>query len=774
MLALTKLSFAQQTDSLLLLPEELVEKDIQTPEENSKQEHAMITGSSLPLNAFDSPFSTYIITKEEIRRNGYETLVDALKMVPGMQVSQPGSAAEGETFLMRGLLGNGYAKILINDVPVRPAFLPTMPIGAQLPVREAERIEVTFGNGSVLQGCDGAAGTINIITKDSDKPVFMQADLSAGGGGYNSANVMFGGRLGRDKKIFRYFAYGSYMYMEGRNITNGHYGIYTPRIYEVDSSFTKSPNFVGEYDNLIISNIPHLSRKFGLTLKYRRFTFSANAMYRRDHSSLGLSPTAFAYHNPQTFTGENILQMNLRIFKEREKKGRKSNRQTNLAYSQYSMDSGSSVLALYPKLAALLRQGAESEAAWEGSDSANVYYNRAYNGYLTGFRHYFAHSTEWRLEHVRNYRMFKKMTFSVGANFFFANGRPRNILIPRAVFPAKNRFFGYVEGYVFDEATVGHISKRYNAGGNNYFTQFFYNGKKLKLMAGGNFVAHVFSKEFDFPNLYIGAQNKLAGAWKLRENISLRASLGKTYTTANGYQLEASREVWDSELFGGRDSLGAEQSNSWEVGGRWESKNGIFNFDLAYFNFKNRNLIRYGHSVNNYGFPLDNYRAEIGYRNLPNSSLRIKGVQASLGSKFRLLGRYQVESRISLYWQDAKIDMSGLVLRKDFDLQMPEMRRIWQFLLDFRPNEKTSILLTTIQYFRPFDYKFYDVQRKYFVSDLSLRYSFSSRFDGYLKIVNLLNKEYDGIPVIAAPADRAVYNPQSGFFLRVGMNYSIE
>ena len=73
------------------------------------------------------------------RINGYLTLTDVLKRLPGIRVSQPGSALEGETFLMRGLLGNAYAKILINDLPIKPFLVSGMPIGAQLPIREAYR-----------------------------------------------------------------------------------------------------------------------------------------------------------------------------------------------------------------------------------------------------------------------------------------------------------------------------------------------------------------------------------------------------------------------------------------------------------------------------------------------------------------------------------------------------------------------------------------------------------------------------------------------------------
>ena len=123
-------AFAQEatepTDSVHLQTKALGIDDIISSVDLQGQDVKMVSGNRFPIAAADLPFSTYVITAEEIRDNGYETLVDALKMAPGIRVSQPGSAIEGETFLMRGLLGNTYAKILIDDVPIKPSFLAAM------------------------------------------------------------------------------------------------------------------------------------------------------------------------------------------------------------------------------------------------------------------------------------------------------------------------------------------------------------------------------------------------------------------------------------------------------------------------------------------------------------------------------------------------------------------------------------------------------------------------------------------------------------------------
>ncbi|MFK8007935.1 MAG: TonB-dependent receptor plug domain-containing protein, partial [Saprospiraceae bacterium] len=125
-----------QVDSVVLSADKLLLKDIRPAKilETNQQVYAA-TRSMKELK--ELPFSIHVIPKEEIRDNGYRTLVDALKMAPGIKISQPGNALEGETFLMRGLMGNTYTKILINGNPIKPVVVRGMPIGAQLPIQQA-------------------------------------------------------------------------------------------------------------------------------------------------------------------------------------------------------------------------------------------------------------------------------------------------------------------------------------------------------------------------------------------------------------------------------------------------------------------------------------------------------------------------------------------------------------------------------------------------------------------------------------------------------------
>ncbi|MBK9013757.1 MAG: TonB-dependent receptor [Saprospiraceae bacterium] len=647
------LGFANaQQDSLLLHPENLAEKDIYSPLETPGKKIKIISGSRFPIAAADLPFSSHVITREEIRRNGYETLVDALKMVPGIRVSQPGSATEGETFLMRGLQGNTYAKILINDVPVKPAFVAAMPIGAQLPIKEAERIEVIYGAGAALYGSDASAGVINIITRESDKPVFMQADLSVGGGVYSSVNVMFGGRLGRDKRIFKYFAYGSNVLFEKRNIFYDTEYNYKPSTYSFDSNYVKFPNYGGTLDNPILTNTPHLSRKFGFNLKYKRFTLSAETMYRRDHSSLGLNPVAYSYRNPQTFTGEAILKFNLNIYKEKEKK----NRKTDFTYIRYNIDTRSSILPVQNRLTLMLQNAALARSADTG-DSASVIFTKLYERYLNGLRYMFGHSDEGRIEHVRNYRILKYITLTAGANAKLAIGRPFTAYLSRPVTESQSNLFGFDNEFLLDSLTFPIVTKYTTHMELNFFSQLFYNGKRFNLACGINNSAYLIglegqTEEEVADNFFENASPRLSALWKTTENINVRSSWGTSFRAPNPYYQSISYQVYSPAtpvVTRSQLDIDPEKTTSWESGIRWKTDDSNVGADLTWFINKTSQLLRYG-QIEQVDLGDSIYLGQIGYSNLDQASIKYKGGQASLFFAGNIKEKKAAEGMISYSW----------------------------------------------------------------------------------------------------------------------------
>ena len=168
----------------------------------------VISASRSSKRIGELPITIYVVTREDIIRNHYNSLIDVVKSLPGIRVSQPGSGELGESFQLRGLIGNLYTMILINGLPIKPSAVIGMPVLSQLPIRQAERIEIIYGPAAAVYGADAVSGVINIITKEADKGTFVMGDISLGQFDYRSSNFMVGGKTGKNKNIMQYSFYG--------------------------------------------------------------------------------------------------------------------------------------------------------------------------------------------------------------------------------------------------------------------------------------------------------------------------------------------------------------------------------------------------------------------------------------------------------------------------------------------------------------------------------------------------------------------------------------
>ncbi len=109
--------------------------------------------------------SITVIDAEELEREQAREVIDVLRKVPGVSVTQTGSMGAYTNVYMRGM--EGYHTLLLVDGveladPSRAQ--PSYDFG-HLMVGDIERIEVVRGPQSTLYGGDAIGGVINIITK---------------------------------------------------------------------------------------------------------------------------------------------------------------------------------------------------------------------------------------------------------------------------------------------------------------------------------------------------------------------------------------------------------------------------------------------------------------------------------------------------------------------------------------------------------------------------------------------------------------------------------
>jgi outer membrane receptor protein involved in Fe transport len=370
---LMQMAYAQQDSSNLELKRLNTNDVISSQNDSLIQQVVSVTRSAIPLS--QSPFETYVITQEEIRRFGCNTLVDVLRLVPGIRTSKIGSAMEGELFMTNGLRGNTYFQFLINDVPIRPSTTRGMSLSAQLPIKQAERIEIQLGSATAEYGMLAGGGVINIILKESQRPVYASAELNfSPRNDYNNIDVNFGGKIGKGKRIASFNAFGGFSLTKNRPI-NGEDYIYQSKTYLPNREDTLYLNgrdwkFIDTPFVAIDYNLPTFSRYAGLNIKYRNLTLAFYQNSRREHSAIGLNPSVLSYVDEDASFQDNVYSLNLGLNRTR----RNTNIRWNIGYIKYSISPSSSALYYAPSAGLFL----DSILAYKQlPNKSKIYFNEA-------------------------------------------------------------------------------------------------------------------------------------------------------------------------------------------------------------------------------------------------------------------------------------------------------------------------------------------------------------------------------------------------------------
>lgn len=160
-----------------------------------------------PERLSDAAAAVYVITSEDIRRSGYTSIPEILRLAPNLQVARDDSSNYAIT--ARGFNSRSANKLEVL-IDGRSAYTP-LNSGVFWDVQDTliediERIEVISGPGGTLWGSNAVNGVINIITRSSRD---TQGTLLSGGAGTKErgAGARHGGKLGEDT-TYRLYAKG--------------------------------------------------------------------------------------------------------------------------------------------------------------------------------------------------------------------------------------------------------------------------------------------------------------------------------------------------------------------------------------------------------------------------------------------------------------------------------------------------------------------------------------------------------------------------------------
>jgi iron complex outermembrane receptor protein len=152
--------------------------------------------SKKETDAFTSPAAITVITQDDIQRNGFTSIPDALRMVPGMDVAQIN--ADEWAVSTRGFNAQ-FGRDLLVLIDGRCVYTPSSAgvywSAQDVVMEDLDRIEVIRGPGASLWGANAVDGVINIISKSAKDTQGLLVSSSGGNLDQDSATVRYGGEL---------------------------------------------------------------------------------------------------------------------------------------------------------------------------------------------------------------------------------------------------------------------------------------------------------------------------------------------------------------------------------------------------------------------------------------------------------------------------------------------------------------------------------------------------------------------------------------------------
>ncbi len=175
------------------------DSDSSSPFDLSLQELLEIEVTSVSRQAeslSSAAAAIYVITGEEIRQRGFQSIPQALRDVPGLHVAQIDSQKWAVS--SRGFNGryNNKMLVMIDGRSVySPEFSGVYWETQDTLMADVDRIEVIRGPSAAIWGANAVNGVINIITKHSADTLGGYAELGAGDYQQSFAGFRYGGRL---------------------------------------------------------------------------------------------------------------------------------------------------------------------------------------------------------------------------------------------------------------------------------------------------------------------------------------------------------------------------------------------------------------------------------------------------------------------------------------------------------------------------------------------------------------------------------------------------
>lgn len=177
-------------------------------------EHMTVTASRNPVPMWEAGSSVTVITEADIEHRQTPYLVDLLRSVPGLAVSQQGGPGKFAQIRVRGAEAN-QVLVMVDGIEVNDMTRADDFDFSTLTTSDIARIEVVRGPQSSLWGSDALAGVINIITKQASGR--FEATASGEGGSFGTRQ--FSGSAGHAGASYRLRLGINHLSTNGTNVS---------------------------------------------------------------------------------------------------------------------------------------------------------------------------------------------------------------------------------------------------------------------------------------------------------------------------------------------------------------------------------------------------------------------------------------------------------------------------------------------------------------------------------------------------------------------------
>lgn len=230
LLAVTNTSVFSQADTMKL--ENLSLKELLSVKVTTASRTAMELGLT--------PATVLLVTKEQVKIRGYQSLLDVLLDLPDVKVDDKMYSGMRNSFTVRGTQGVEKLVILLDGIAISTPSGEALPVMENYPVHLAEQIEIVFGPASALYGANAVSGVINIITKKTPDNKQFQVQFSSLAGTYGYTNTT----LYVAKKIsgnVSFIASGQYSYDKQPDYS---------KVWDSDSMMNNTPLKTGTFNTI--------------------------------------------------------------------------------------------------------------------------------------------------------------------------------------------------------------------------------------------------------------------------------------------------------------------------------------------------------------------------------------------------------------------------------------------------------------------------------------------------------------------------------------------